>query len=109
MNLDKKIEKHLGRSINFETEIILFDDGEGQYVKEWNVAEPEPKLEDLEKIDVTVEVALVEVRMNRRHEYPKLAEQLDMLFHDMTAGKGTKDGGWYKAVAKVKSDNPKPE
>ena len=31
-----------------------------------------------------------------------------MLFHDMTAGKGTKDGEWYKAVAKVKSDNPKP-
>ena len=34
-------------------------------------------------------------------------EQLDMFFHDMTTGKGTKDGEWYKAVAKVKSDNPK--
>ena len=32
-----------------------------------------------------------------------------MLFHDMTAGKGTKDGEWYKAIAKVKADNPKPE
>lgn len=41
--------------------------------------------------------------------YPALGEQLDMLFHDMTAGKGSKDGEWYKAVAKVKSDNPKPE
>ena len=44
----------------------------------------------------------------RNRQYPKLGEQLDMLFHDMTAGKGTKDGEWYKAVAKVKTDNPKP-
>jgi len=45
----------------------------------------------------------------RDREYPALGEQLDMLFHDMTAGKGSKDGEWYKAVAKVKADNPKPE
>ena len=44
----------------------------------------------------------------RARQYPELGEQLDMLFHDMTAGKGTKDGEWYKAVAKVKADNPKP-
>jgi len=43
----------------------------------------------------------------RDRQYPELGEQLDMLFHDMTAGKGTKDGEWYKAVAKVKSDNSK--
>ena len=44
----------------------------------------------------------------RDRRYPQLGEQLDMLFHDMTAGKGTKDGEWYKAIAKVKSDHPKP-
>jgi len=47
--------------------------------------------------------------IKRARAYPDLQEQLDMLFHDMTAGKGTKSGEWYKAVAKVKSDNPKPE
>jgi hypothetical protein len=26
----------------------------------------------------------------------------------MTAGKGDKTGEWYKAVKKVKDDNPKP-
>ena len=45
----------------------------------------------------------------RDRQYPQLGEQLDMLFHDMTAGKGTKDGEWYKAIAKVKTDNPKPK
>ena len=43
----------------------------------------------------------------RDRQYPDLGEQLDLLFHDMTAGKGTKSGEWYKAIAKVKADNPK--
>jgi len=43
----------------------------------------------------------------RDRQYPELREQLDMLFHDMTASKGDKTGEWYKAVAKVKADNPK--
>ena len=43
----------------------------------------------------------------RDRQYPQLGEQLDLLFHDMTAGKGTKSGEWYKAIAKVKADNPK--
>jgi hypothetical protein len=45
----------------------------------------------------------------RAETFPELSEQLDLLFHDMTSGKGTKDGEWYKAILKVKTDNPKPE
>lgn len=45
----------------------------------------------------------------RQEEYPAIAEQLDMLFHDMTADKGDKTGDWYEAIEKVKEDNPKPE
>jgi len=45
----------------------------------------------------------------RQQEYPAIAEQLDMLYHDMTADKGDKTGDWYEAIEKVKDDNPKPE
>ena len=41
-------------------------------------------------------------------EYPHLTDQLDLLFHDMNSGKGDKTGEWFKAVKKVKDDNPKP-
>ena len=44
----------------------------------------------------------------RQESYPALGEQLDMLYHVMTADKGDKTGDWYKAVKKVKDDNPKP-
>ena len=45
----------------------------------------------------------------RLNSYPDLKEQFDLLFHDMTAGKSTKDGEWYKAIQAVKNVNPKPE
>lgn len=44
---------------------------------------------------------------DRATEYPEIKEQLDMLYHDMTADKGDKTGDWYKAIKKVKDDNPK--
>ena len=53
--------------------------------------------------------AKIKYRDDRKIAYGDIGDQLDLLFHDMTAGKGTKDGEWYKAVAKVKSDHPKPE
>lgn len=47
-------------------------------------------------------------KYERVSSYPAISEQLDLLYHDMTAGKGDKTGEWYKAVKKVKDDNPKP-
>lgn len=44
----------------------------------------------------------------RQEAYGSIGDQLDMLYHDMTDGKGDKTGAWYKAVKKVKTDNPKP-
>tara|TARA_R110000824_G_scaffold382945_1_gene576257 strand:+ start:141 stop:464 length:324 start_codon:yes stop_codon:yes gene_type:complete len=44
----------------------------------------------------------------RLESYGSIGDQLDLLYHDMTAGKGDKTGEWYKAVKKVKDDNPKP-
>lgn len=44
---------------------------------------------------------------DRAVAYPEITEQLDLLYHDMTSGKGDKTGEWYKAVNKVKTDNPK--
>jgi len=68
----------------------------------------------LDESAITTEVAKLQTEFDalqyqRDRQYPELREQLDMLFHDMTADKGTKDGEWYKAVAKVKEDNPKPD
>ena len=44
----------------------------------------------------------------RAISYPEIKEQLDLLYHDMVAGKGDKTGEWFKAIKKVKDDTPKP-
>ena len=43
----------------------------------------------------------------RKMSYGTWNEQLDLLYHDMNSGKGDKTGEWFKAVKKVKDDNPK--
>ena len=46
---------------------------------------------------------------DRRAAYMDIRDQLDMLYHDMKNDKLDTDGEWYKAVKKVKDDNPKPD
>jgi len=48
------------------------------------------------------EFAYIDARLNA---YPSIGDQLDMQYHDAVDGTTT----WKDAVAKVKSDNPKPE
>jgi len=49
----------------------------------------------------------LDYQRKRAPEYAPLQEQLDQLYHDMAADKGDKTGEWFKAVKKVKDDNPK--
>ncbi len=44
----------------------------------------------------------------RQVAYGSIGNQLDQIFWDIEADKLDKTGEWYKAVKKVKTDNPKP-
>ena len=61
---------------------------------------------DAKLVELTTDYENTKYKMER--EYPSIGDQLDLLYHDMTSGKGDKTGEWYKAVTKAKSDNPKP-
>ena len=78
----------------------------------WDICEK--KSGETQPTDAEIDAELIRLQAEwtanqyqRDRQYPELGEQLDMLFHDMTAGKGSKTGEWYKAIAKVKTDNPK--
>jgi len=72
-----------------------------------SVTQPTDAEIDAEVIRLQAEYDATQYQRDR--QYPSIGDQLDTLFHDMTAGKGTKDGEWYKAIEQVKADNPKPE
>ena len=44
----------------------------------------------------------------RATAYAEIKEQLDQLYHDMTAGKLDATGEWHKAIKAVKDATPKP-
>tara|TARA_R100000742_G_C4192614_1_gene24206 strand:+ start:285 stop:569 length:285 start_codon:yes stop_codon:yes gene_type:complete len=57
------------------------------------------------KIDeARVELNKLKYQEDRRTKYPDFADQLDMIYHDQVNGTST----FKDAIAKVKSDNPKP-
>ena len=56
---------------------------------------------------VNAKIAELTVIQNRQDAYDAITDQLDKLYHDMTADKLDVTGEWYKAVKKVKDDNPK--
>jgi hypothetical protein len=77
--LTTKIELYANRQVNFRTEVRLQDDGNGAYIKEWNldIAQPtEAQLNALEAQANEVE-RLNLVKANRANEYPDFKEYLD--------------------------------
>ena len=52
--------------------------------------------------------AIEDYQALRRAGYIQVHEQLDQLYHDMTAGKLDATGEWHKAIKAVKDATPKP-
>tara|TARA_Y100001973_G_C5151446_1_gene308348 strand:+ start:138 stop:485 length:348 start_codon:yes stop_codon:yes gene_type:complete len=46
-------------------------------------------------------------KSKRRSEYKSVADQLDQLYHDMTAGKLDGTGEWHKAIKAIKDKHAK--
>jgi hypothetical protein len=105
INLDKKIIVYLGRTPDFETEVKLQDDsnGQGAYIKEWNATDkPKPtdaQLNALSSQAETLEKNAIAVA-NRQKEYGSLAEQLEYI---------TENGldAWQTKVQTIKTKYPK--
>jgi|TARA_R110000803_G_scaffold59426_2_gene117997 hypothetical protein len=108
--LDKKITIYLGRKPNFSSEVILQDDGLGAYIKTWNAEDKikptQSQLDALESQATTLDNQNT-ILFSRKVAYGNIENQLDQLYHDMTAGKLDATGEWHKAIKKVKDDNPK--
>jgi len=78
-NLSIKIELYANKKIDFRTEVKLQDDGNGAYIKEWNldIAQPtEAQLDAFEAQANEIE-RLNLVKSNRANEYPDFKEYLD--------------------------------
>jgi hypothetical protein len=101
-NLTTKIKLYANREINFLKEVKLQDDGNGAYIKEWNLDIPKPTLEQLEQYETQaniVESNQAQVQ-NRIKEYGTIAQQIEYL---------TENGldAWQTKVNNIKAKYPK--
>ena len=106
MNKGKTLDE--ARAIVNDPNLVgLFNHGDGVVLQSWDVAGiSKPSDSELAVVDSDADklVALNAVYSNRKAAYPSLADQLDMQYWDKKNGTTT----WVDAIAKVKSDNPKP-
>jgi len=101
--LPSKIRLYLDREVDFLKDVVLQDDGDGIYIKEWNVAEAQPTEEQLNAFESQandIETAN-QVIINRKNEYPTIQELVVALYD-------TEDKAAIEAKrAEVKAKYPK--
>jgi len=88
-------------NVDFLQDVLLQDDGQGAYIKEWNlnIAQPtDAQLNSYEAAANTAE-ANATVDATRRAAYGDIGEQLDEIYHDIDA--------WRTRIQQIKTDNPK--
>ena len=105
-NLYYKVKLYLEANSKTETEfnsnILLQDDGSGPYIKTWNVsnvAKPTDSQLNALASDATKLNNNNIIKDTRRAAYGDIGEQLDEIYKDIDA--------WKARIKKIKDDNPK--
>ena len=108
-NLSNKIKIYLGRTPDFNTEVILQDDsnGQGAYIKKWNITSEKAKPTNAQLNALSSQATALEntakIDAKRQTEYLSWQQQFEMIYKDQKNGTTT-----YKDHCdKVRSDNPK--
>ena len=109
--LSTKIKLYANQEVDFQKDVILQDDsdGNGAYIKEWNLAIAEPtdaQLANYESAGNAQE--LLKANIGKR-VYPSIGDQLDMLWHsiDNDAELKSKYFDFHQAILAVKAKHPK--
>ena len=89
--------------VDFLNDVKLQDDsdGNGVYIKEWNLDIAQPTDEQLASYETAANTAESngQVDATRRQAYGSWNDQLDEIFHDIDA--------WKTRIQGIKTDNPK--
>jgi hypothetical protein len=101
-NLTTKIKLYANKEVNFKTEVNLQDDGNGAYIKEWNLDIPKPTMAQLDAFEAqaTTYENNQKIIATRKSLYGSWEKQLEEIY----------DNGidsWKARISQIKLDNPK--
>ncbi len=90
---------------SFLKDILLQDDGQGPYIKYWNLEHPLPTQKDLDQWALDFDLQYRQQQAVSQRVYPSIGDQLDMQFKDALNGTTT----WIDTIEAVKAAHPKPQ
>jgi hypothetical protein len=100
--LSTKIKLYANRKINFLKDVLLEDNGQGAFIKEWNLDIPKPTIEQLNALEAQATTYENNQRIiaTRKSLYGAWEKQLEEIY----------DNGidsWKARIANIKLNNPK--
>jgi len=100
--LSTKIKLYVDAEVDFTKDVLLQDDGQGVYIKEWNLDIAQPTQAQLDALDAqaTTYENNEEIKATRKSLYGSWESQLEEIY----------DNGidaWKARIAQIKADNPK--
>ena len=104
------LEANSKTEAEFDSNIILQNDGSGDYIKTWNVSgvtKPTDSQLNALATNATKEYNNAVIRNTRKTAYGDIGEQLDLLYKDIVANKLDTTGEWAKKIKEIKDANPK--
>ena len=96
--------------VDLRKDVLLVQEaGQDPKIQSWNLSIDEPTAEQIASYETAgnTEETLNNVLTKRKKEYKDFGHQLDLLYHDMTAGKLDNSGEWHKHIKAVKDANSK--
>ncbi len=101
-SLKNKIEIFLGTEVNFMSDVILQNDGDGDYIKEWNLDTPQPTEAELNSVEDEADKLernniVITKRKSLYGSWDKQLEEINEQGLD----------AWKERIAQIKADNPK--
>ena len=101
-SLKNKIEIFLGTEVNFMSDVILQNDGDGDYIKEWNLDTPQPTEAELNSVEDEADKLernniVITKRKTLYGSWDKQLEEINEQGLD----------AWKERIAQIKADNPK--
>ena len=103
-SLSSKIKQYVNSEVDFLNDVKLQDDGNGAYIKEWNLEIPKPTDAQLSAVESDADKLERnnQVIATRKKLYGSWESQLEEIY----------DNGidsWKTRVAQIKADNPKED
>ena len=101
-SLSSKIRQYVNAEVDFLNDVILQDDGNGAYIKEWNLDIAQPTTAQLDALESQAQTyeSNQQVIATRKKLYGSWESQLEEIY----------DNGidsWKARILQIKTDNPK--